>query len=145
MKKNRQKIPQVAILLAEGFLNLVLSLWWVRVIGFAGVAYGTLTAALVTSAWAYPILLRRATADRVSAPFKELLRGVLVPLALALAGSLIVRSHMSGMGASSRFFLGSGTSIMIFVCVSCLFSRSILLDMVHFFWHRGGMRAGRTG
>jgi hypothetical protein len=44
-----------ALAMAEGVLNLALSLWWVRYWGLAGVIGGTIAARLLTNGWYMPV------------------------------------------------------------------------------------------
>lgn len=97
----------VAMSLAEAALNLVLSLWWARSFGLAGVAAGTLVAGLATSGWyvtwftsrqlglsAWPIAWRGAALPLLCAVPAGL-------VALALRGSIAAAGwpQLAGLGA----------------------------------------------
>jgi len=51
--------PQTLVRLAEGVLNLVLSIFLAMFLGLAGVVLGTSTAAAATSAWRLPVMASR--------------------------------------------------------------------------------------
>lgn len=86
----RHRLP---VSTAGSILNLLLSVIFVRKLGLAGVALGTLCAYLLTDAWYSPMLVCR----RYGVPARLILfaaaRGLLVGLPWALAAWFLARSH----------------------------------------------------
>lgn len=91
-----------ALALFEGILNLVLSLWWVREWGLAGVIGGSVVARMLTLVWYLPLASVRVLAISV----RDFIGGLLPILALAgvaMIAALWTETHF-GLGGS---FLGS--------------------------------------
>jgi O-antigen/teichoic acid export membrane protein len=67
--------------LAEGVLNLALSLWWVRHFGLAGVIAGTVVASALMTFWYLPYAALKTLELSVTDAFKELAPGMILSVA----------------------------------------------------------------
>jgi O-antigen/teichoic acid export membrane protein len=109
-----------AVAVAEGLLNLVLSLWWVHYWGLAGVIAGTVAARIATNGWYLPF----AAARTLELPIGDLLRTVapaaaltaaaLAAIALAFgvrAPDVGVKAMLLGLALSAAFGVSFGAVV----------------------------------
>ncbi|MBF6568117.1 MAG: oligosaccharide flippase family protein [Candidatus Binataceae bacterium] len=113
---------QASLTMAEGLLNLSLSIWWVRHWGLAGVIGGTIVASIVTTSWYVPIAamkvvrLQKWDMARALAPGFALMAG-----ALTLTGLLW---HGGAPVSIARAIAGSATMAGGFTLLFMLFGFS---------------------
>lgn len=99
--------------LAEGALNLVLSLALVRPFGIAGVALGTVLPMVATKLLFQPRYVCRQIEVRVSGYLRRMLRGALA------AGAVVLAYEMgrSALGVQIRDWAGFAASVLVFSAV----------------------------
>lgn len=104
----------VAMLIAEGVLNLVLSIWLVNITGILGVALATLIARTLTQTWWGPWLVYRLSGGQV----KLRVRSWLMPAILLV--SALVLWQFKGQGVLTRLMVTTAC-ITVFLVFSYRF------------------------
>ncbi|HVC44915.1 MAG TPA: hypothetical protein VND20_08870 [Candidatus Binataceae bacterium] len=118
-----------ALTIAEGLLNLALSLWWVRYWGLAGVIAATIASSLVTNGWYITVGAMRTLG---LAPRRML--GALGPGALLGAAAIAVFAPAGGTTALAAARIAAGAALALAFAV-------IYIMTVFSPIERGAMRA----
>lgn len=103
--------------IAEGLLNVVLSIWWVRIWGIWGVALATLTSMLVTTGFLVPAHALKLIGQRpVSYLGRGVLPGVLTALPVWATGFLLAAYWPCASGLTALWH----ASILALLFAGCL-------------------------
>ena len=113
-----QQRTVMLVSLCEGLVNLVLSYLLVQEMGLAGVAVGTLIAAVLAHGVAWPLLLAAQLGLTWKRYWAEALRPNVAPTAVAAGGFLLLR-YLLPPGVGSLLFTACGIPA-VYWCVSAL-------------------------
>jgi len=120
---------QIPVVWAEGFSNLALSLLLVKKYGLLGVAIGTLAPAVCISAFAYPSILRHATANKLRPPAILLISILTLPVLVTTSFGYWILKAMALQPPGLRLIVGLSMTTLVFGGLTFLIGRkSIILS-----------------